>query len=203
MKQRKIVVNRFDRLEISNCNECPFFGQTEAWGEGNFGGQIYLGECLGGEEDRLGRPFVGKAGKLLFQALLSIDIDLRLHWKTNIFTTRPPNNNFNTLDSTLAIKSCHLGLIEEMKFLYNGGCKVLIPLGANACKSIGLNFTSMGAMIGNIYQDNFFKLGFEIIPNYHPSFIARTGGIDSDFYPKWKNTLELAKDRLQTIISKG
>ncbi|HEV2403189.1 MAG TPA: uracil-DNA glycosylase [Candidatus Saccharimonadales bacterium] len=53
---------------------------------------VFIGEAPGKQEDRLGRPFVGAAGKLLDEMLNSIGLQRSAVYITNIVKYRPPNN---------------------------------------------------------------------------------------------------------------
>src|SRR5215470_10889939 len=54
---------------------------------------MIIGEAPGGDEDRLGRPFVGRSGQLLDRMLAAIDYDRRRNaYITNVLFWRPPGN---------------------------------------------------------------------------------------------------------------
>ena len=56
------------------------------------GGIMFIGEAPGADEDRIGRPFVGRAGQLLDRMLASIGLDRQKVYITNIVNWRPPAN---------------------------------------------------------------------------------------------------------------
>lgn len=63
------------------------------FGEGNPDTLLYfLGEAPGKSEDNQGRPFVGRAGKLLTSLLNSIGIKREGVYISNVVRFRPPNN---------------------------------------------------------------------------------------------------------------
>ncbi|HEX9708694.1 MAG TPA: uracil-DNA glycosylase [Candidatus Thermoplasmatota archaeon] len=53
---------------------------------------VLVGEAPGADEDRLGEPFVGRAGKILDQALAQAGVDRRAVFITNVVKCRPPGN---------------------------------------------------------------------------------------------------------------
>src|SRR5207302_8992708 len=53
---------------------------------------MIIGEAPGAEEDRLGRPFVGRAGQLLDRMLAAIGLDRTGVQITNVIYWRPPGN---------------------------------------------------------------------------------------------------------------
>jgi len=180
---RKLILKSFSRDDLSDCQNCPFEKNNKIWGEGNFGGICFIGEAGGRDEDVKKRPFVGIAGKLLTEGLAVAKINRYDNWVTNVVTARPPNNNFHHPSTIKARECCLHGLKKEIAYVVSKGVRVLVPLGSNASRSIGLEFERMGQICGEIYRDSFF--GFTdlwVIPNYHPSYLARNGGKDS---PQW------------------
>jgi len=63
---------------------------------------MFVGEAPGGDEDRLGRPFVGRAGQLLDRMLKSIGLDRSRVYIANVVPWRPPGNRTPTPEETLA-----------------------------------------------------------------------------------------------------
>ncbi|MFC4455972.1 uracil-DNA glycosylase [Deinococcus sonorensis] len=56
------------------------------------GGLLIVGEGPGGDEDRVGRPFVGRGGQLLDRILAAVQLDRQDAYITNIVKCRPPAN---------------------------------------------------------------------------------------------------------------
>ena len=63
---------------------------------------MLVGEAPGGDEDRIGRPFVGRAGQLLDRMLGAIGLDRRSVYIANVVPWRPPGNRTPTLQETQA-----------------------------------------------------------------------------------------------------
>jgi len=61
---------------------------------------MFVGEAPGGDEDRIGRPFVGRAGQLLDRMLNAVGLDRRQVYIANIIPWRPPGNRTPTLQET-------------------------------------------------------------------------------------------------------
>ena len=62
-------------------------------GEGNPAARVmFVGEAPGATEDELGRPFVGRAGKLLGELLAEAGLVREDVWITNVVKARPPSN---------------------------------------------------------------------------------------------------------------
>ena len=75
------------RAAAAACTACPLYktGTQTVFGEGLATARaILVGEQPGDSEDKVGRPFVGPAGKLLDQALAQVGIDRRNVYVTNV-----------------------------------------------------------------------------------------------------------------------
>ena len=95
---------------ITICTDCSLHqGRTNAVpGEGAQDAEIMLiGEGPGFHEDRLGRPFVGPAGKFLEELLASIGLDRKQVFIANMVKCRPPQNR-DPLPDELAACSKYL-----------------------------------------------------------------------------------------------
>ena len=95
---------------ITTCTDCSLHqGRTNAVpGEGSQDAEIMLiGEGPGFHEDRLGRPFVGPAGKFLEELLASIGLDRKQVFIANMVKCRPPQNR-DPLPDELAACSKYL-----------------------------------------------------------------------------------------------
>jgi DNA polymerase len=74
------------RREVASCRRCPLYGPAtqSVFGEGPAGADLLLvGEQPGDQEDRLGRPFVGPAGRLLERAVADAGLDRARLYVTN------------------------------------------------------------------------------------------------------------------------
>jgi uracil-DNA glycosylase family 4 len=99
----------------ANCSECPLkdndfvppYGPSDA-------SKIIVGEAPGRDEVREGRPFVGRAGKLLLAALEENDLALKDCWTTNAVLCRPPRN---AKPSDEALACCSTRLYPELEAL--------------------------------------------------------------------------------------
>ena len=94
--------------EVANCRKCNLWKtrNNPVFGEGAIEAKImFIGEAPGKNEDKQGRPFVGKAGKILDELLHTIHLERNQVYITNILKCRPPKNR-NPL--VKEIKTCHL-----------------------------------------------------------------------------------------------
>ena len=90
---------------IKNCQKCKLAqGRTNiVFADGNKQADIMLiGEGPGADEDRMGVPFVGKAGKLMNMAFQALEINREKLYIANIVKCRPPNNRNPEADEDMA-----------------------------------------------------------------------------------------------------
>jgi uracil-DNA glycosylase len=91
---------------------------------------MFVGEAPGGDEDRIGRPFVGRAGHLLDRMLNSIGLDRQNVYIANVIPWRPPGNRTPTPQET---QIC-LPFIERQIQLANP--EYLVCLGGSAVRTL-------------------------------------------------------------------
>ena len=101
------MYNTWEELEttIKGCKKCRLYTNrtTIVLGTGNKNAQIMLiGEGPGADEDIQGVPFVGKAGKLMNQALVGLGFQREELYITNIVKCRPPGNRNPENDEAMA-----------------------------------------------------------------------------------------------------
>ena len=90
---------------IQNCQKCKLCKgrQNIVFGDGNKNAKImFIGEGPGADEDRLGKPFVGRAGKLMNMAFQMLGIKREEVYIANIVKCRPPSNRNPEEDECIA-----------------------------------------------------------------------------------------------------
>ena len=91
---------------------------------------MFVGEAPGADEDRIGRPFVGRAGQLLDRMLQAIGLDRQSVYIANVVPWRPPGNRTPTLQETQAC----LPFIRRQIAL--AAPEVLVCLGGSAAQTL-------------------------------------------------------------------
>lgn len=167
-----MVVELMDhiRTQIFFCQRCDLW-KTRAHpviGEGSENAKImFIGEAPGFNEDKQGRPFVGRAGKILDEFLLSIGLKRREVYITNILKCRPPNNRNPERDE---IKFCTEYLDKQIEIIQP---VVLVPLGNFACQYLFEKYAFHSDTIGKVHGKIFKKVTLNgtlyIVPIYHPA----------------------------------
>ena len=101
------MYDNWEELEasIQNCQKCKLCKgrQNIVFGDGNKNAKImFIGEGHGADEDRLGEPFVGRAGKLMNMAFQMLGIKREEVYIANIVKCRPPSNRNPEEDECIA-----------------------------------------------------------------------------------------------------
>ena len=118
---------------IINCNKCKLCKtrQNIVFGVGNKNADImFIGEGPGADEDRLGEPFVGRAGKLMNMAFDMLGIKREEVYIANIVKCRPPKNRDPEKDEQ---EAC-IGWLRNQVKLINP--KIIVCLGRIAAMKI-------------------------------------------------------------------
>jgi len=163
----------------SKCNRCRLHeNRTKiVFGEGNPQTDlIFVGEGPGSNEDRLGRPFVGKAGHLLDKMLKAIDLTRDEIYITNIVKCRPPGNR-NPEESE--IEKCLPYLRWQVKIIKP---KIIVSLGSISAKVLINEDIKITKDRGRIFTKGKIKF----IPTLHPAYLLRNPNAKKDSWEDFK-----------------
>jgi uracil-DNA glycosylase len=129
---------------------------------------MFVGEAPGGDEDRIGRPFVGRAGQLLDRMLGAIGLDRQSVYIANVVPWRPPGNRTPTLQETQAC----LPFIRRQIDL--AGPEVLVCLGASAVQTLLGVQGGITRVRGSWFEYN-IESGRTIraLAMFHPAYLLR------------------------------
>jgi DNA polymerase len=159
--------------KIENCERCSLHltRNNTVPGEGNLSANIiFVGEGPGAEEDSSGRPFVGRAGKLLDVMIKEwSNLNRNDFYITNIVKCRPPQNRKPNFDE---MKACS-NFLEAQILLIKP--KLIVCLGASSLSYfINENITISQA------RGRFFDWinGIKIFPTFHPSYLLRNHSME-------------------------
>lgn len=159
-----------------DCKKCQLSEQRTqvVFGDGNPDtGVMFVGEAPGADEDAEGKPFVGKAGKLLTQELERVGLlRQRDYYITNVVKCRPPGNRTPEEQEMI---TCSYILKEEIKLIKP---KLVIALGKTA--AVGLSGVKQisptkvrGGFISANLKSPVLTPGTKIFITYHPSYLLR------------------------------
>ena len=157
------------KITESNCN-LKDIATNLVFSEGSYDSKIMIiGEAPGAEEDRIGKPFVGQAGKLLDEMLQLISLNRNKNvYLTNIIFWRPPGNrtpNSEEINTCLPFVQKHIDIIDP---------KLIIVLGNVASKAL-LNKTDGITKLRT--QEHFYikkkNVKIPVKAIFHPAYLLR------------------------------
>ena len=152
---------------IENC-ELKKNATNLVFGDGNISAKIMIiGEGPGAQEDAEGKPFVGRAGKLLDKMLESIHLNRTKVYISNVVNYRPPANRRPTEEEIARYLPYLKNHIEIMN------PKILILLGSTALNAIIGNVTVISKARGKWIQKEIGTVKPWIIASFHPAFLMR------------------------------
>jgi len=146
---------------------------------------MVIGEAPGGDEDRLGKPFVGRSGQLLDRMLAAIGLDRQTNvYITNILFWRPPGNRKPT-EAEIA-----LCLPFVWRHIALGMPRVVLLSGGTATSAILGRAEGITKLRGKWFDLAVPGVDSPVpaLTTYHPSFLLRTPGRKSE---SWRDFLEL------------
>jgi uracil-DNA glycosylase len=156
---------------------------TVVFGEGNPAARVVVvGEAPGADEDRTGRPFVGRAGKLLDLLLASVGFPRETVYICNVLKCRPPGNRNPQPDE-----------VEACNHFLRGQLEAIRPAAVLACGSFSAQ-TLLGTAepIGRLRRSSQSYEGVPLVATYHPAALLRN--------PSWIRPVWEDLQRLRRIV---
>lgn len=184
------------KATCEKCFDCDL-GKTRTkavFSDGNINAKIMLiGEAPGQNEDETGLPFVGRAGKLLDQLLLSQNLTREKDiYICNTVKCRPPNNR---VPSNFEKEQCRKYLEAQIDIIQP---KIILLCGATAVKSI-LNTKEPISKIRGQWFEGLYDA--KIMPIFHPSYLLRNPSIEENT-PKWLMLEDIKKIKKAAALLK-
>ena len=168
---------------IENCQRCKLCkGRTNiVFGTGNKNADImFIGEGPGADEDRLGEPFVGKAGQLMNMAFEALGIKRGEMYIANVVKCRPPSNRNPEADEATACLNYLRGQVVLVK------PKIIVLLGSVALQNILGKEYKITASRGKWIEHK----GILYMPTWHPAALLRDESKKIEFINDLKQVLE-------------
>ena len=174
------------KRDCAGCTRCAL-GQTRrslVFGVGSEASPLlFVGEGPGEQEDRLGEPFVGPAGKLLDTMLELIDLDRSKVYIANMVKCRPPHNRDPLPEE---IEACGEWLRRQIGLLRP---QIVVCLGRVAAKALIDPAFRITREHGLWYERD----GVAYMATYHPSALLR----DQDKRPEAFEDLRVLRQALR------
>jgi uracil-DNA glycosylase len=181
------------REHLGECTRCPLHQKrnTIVFGEGNPKARLmFVGEGPGADEDRQGRPFVGKAGQLLTKMIQAMQMDRSEVYIANVVKCRPPNNrepNQREIATCLPFLEAQIDAVKP---------HMIVALGKVSATSLLDTHEPISRLRGQFH----FRNSLPVMPTYHPSYLLRA---EPDKRPKaetWSD-LKQVMARLDSQLS--
>ena len=150
---------------------------------------LFVGEAPGADEDRLGEPFVGRAGKLLDQIIEACGLRREQIYICNILKCRPPGNRNPTPDEAGNCRKFLDGQIAAVRPEY------IVCWGSVAAR----NLLDSTETIGRMRRKFFEYAGAKVLCTYHPSYLLRNPSAKKDV---WEDMQLLFTDMGITLSAK-
>ena len=158
------------RLKINSIKDCDLKKNATnlVFADGNPNSKIMIiGEGPGANEDKEGKPFVGRAGKLLDKMLAAIKLDRKNVYISNVVNFRPPMNRRPTEEEIkryLPFLNQHIEIINP---------KILLLLGSTALNALIGDEVVISKARGKWVSRKIGEVNLEVIASFHPAFLMR------------------------------
>ena len=152
----------------AGCVECRLHEtRTQVvFGEGNPAADlVVVGEAPGQEEDRTGRPFVGRAGKLLDMLLMASGFPRDEVYICNVLKCRPPGNRNPQADE---MDVCSRNFLHRQLEVI--APRMLLAVGRFATQALLNTSAAIGSLRGHTHEYR----GIPLIISYHPAYLLRS-----------------------------
>jgi uracil-DNA glycosylase family 4 len=155
------------KAKVKDCADCGLrAGCTQTvFGVGDESADwLLVGEAPGAEEDRLGEPFVGQAGRLLDNMLAAIGLKRGENvYIANVVKCRPPGNRNPTPEEVAA---CSPYLLRQVALIRP---KLIVAMGRFAVQTLLGTDASIASLRGRLFR----YAGVPLIVTYHPAYLLR------------------------------
>lgn len=147
------------------CGLCETRTQT-VFGVGDTAARLMIvGEAPGADEDRLGEPFVGRAGQLLTAMLSAIGLAREQVYIANVLKCRPPGNRDPHVDE---VEACRSYLDRQITLIQPD---LILSVGGVSAKNLLHTEESVGRLRGRLHR--YPGTGTPLRVTYHPAYLLR------------------------------
>src|ERR1700748_2322180 len=189
-ERRELLQDVYERARV--CTRCPLH-QTRTnvvFGAGNADADLmFIGEAPGANEDRMGLPFVGQAGKLLDKLLAEIGLERKEVWICNVLKCRPPDNRDPQPNE---IEACREYLLSQVELIEP---VVICTLGNFSTKLLRADTTGISRLHGQVETRTIGARAVRLYPLFHPAAALYT--------PSMLETLRTDFQRLPDLLALG
>ena len=154
------------REELGDCPRCKLSATRKhiVFGVGpEPAALMFIGEAPGADEDRLGDPFVGKAGELLDKMIEAMGWGRAQVYIANVLKCRPPGNRDPEPDE---IEACRPFLAAQIQAVRP---RIIVTLGRPAANLVLGNDAPISSLRGRFHEHG----GIQVMPTFHPEELLR------------------------------
>ena len=168
---REEQIRRMDwttlKAKVAGCTDCRLRAtckQTVLGVGDERAAWMLVGEAPGAEEDRLGEPFVGQAGKLLDNMLAAIGLKRGENvYVANVLKCRPPGNRNPEADE---VARCSPYLARQIELI---DPKLVVAMGRFAAQTLLNTDATIASLRGSVHR----YAGVPLVVTYHPAYLLR------------------------------
>jgi DNA polymerase len=171
------------RMALGDCRRCRLSKNRKniVFGTGDPHARLmFVGEGPGYEEDQMGEPFVGAAGKLLTKIIDAINYTREQVYICNIIKCRPPKNRNPMPDE---IEVCFPFLKRQITSVKPD---IICALGTFAAQTLLDTQSPISKLRGNFYD----YMGTKVLPTYHPAYLLRNPNRKRDVWEDMKKLMK-------------
>jgi DNA polymerase len=179
------------RADLGDCRRCSLWQSRKniVFGAGDPHARlVFVGEAPGREEDKVGQPFVGEAGRLLDRILFAMGMTREEIYICNVEKCRPPNNRDPRAEE---IEACEPFLKRQLAAIRP---QLIVALGRFAAQALLRDQTPISRLRGNWREYE----GIPLMPTYHPAYLLRNPTAKREVWEDMKQVMK----RLQEEIKK-
>jgi len=161
-----------DELEriLADFDACPlrFTAKNLVFADGNPEARVmFLGEAPGADEDRIGKPFMGRSGQLLDKMMKAIGLDRTSAYIGNIVPWRPPGNR-NPTPQEVAV--CRPFVERQIELV---DPDIIVCLGAPATQTLTGSKDGILRTRGRLFPYKLPNREVKLLATLHPAFLLR------------------------------
>lgn len=176
-KAASLMVLQQEVAACTQCSELARLRTNTVFGVGNPKARLcFMGEAPGADEDRLGEPFVGRAGQLLTKIIEACRLKREDVYILNMIKCRPPGNR-NPLPDELT--NCR-GFLERQLNLIQP--EFICCLGAVAAQNLLNTSIPIGKLRGKLHAYR----GAKVVCTFHPAYLLRNPAAKKDAWDDMK-----------------
>ncbi len=166
--------------EVAGCTLCDELAAKRTqtvFGVGDPNARLcFMGEAPGADEDRLGEPFVGRAGQLLTKIIQACKLTRDDVYILNVLKCRPPGNRNPTPTESA---NCKQYLRRQLELV---DPEFICCLGAVAAQNLLETTETIGRLRGRVHQYR----GINVVCTYHPAYLLRNPSAKKDCWDDMK-----------------